>query len=121
MHEKHKLLLEEDGSALTMKRSQTKAYALQKILRDRLLNAASSADHWKVAKSLYKFKDPSSMFPVEELKVVFEQRMNPIIPTPAAFHQQKLSLDKALAEAIPECTEDHTHDQMFLRAISDDC
>ena len=110
----------DDESALTVKRARTTVYKLQRDLRDKLLHAATSADHWRVAKSLYKQKDSSSLFPVGQLKDVFEKRMNPITPTPSTFHSEKLILDKALAEAIPKRTEDTTPDQVFSRPILDD-
>ncbi|PPQ81254.1 hypothetical protein CVT26_015075 [Gymnopilus dilepis] len=86
----------------------------------RLLNAESEAEFWKVAREILNGREPELPVSAEQLKEVFEKRMNPIQPTPMTFDKSILDLNCAVAATIPEKTEDTTEEKFFSRPFTEE-
>ncbi|KAF5311374.1 hypothetical protein D9611_012572 [Ephemerocybe angulata] len=74
-------------------------------------------EFWRVFKRLWCASSFETVdFTAEELRVVFEARMNPIVPTPSSFDSERLRLNQiAAAVSLQGTTPDETPLRSFSR------
>ena len=108
----------EVGSSIPPHRGHEKLRNIKIALREGLLNADSEKSFWKAVKEIMNGKEPASMVTVDELKDVFEKRMNPLDPVPETFDTNLLSLNIEMAKAIPQHTQDMTEEKFFSKPFS---
>ena len=109
-----------DEASLPSHRGREKVRDTKILLRDKLLNCENEKMFWKIAKELMNGKESLSQVSADDLKLVFENRMNPLSTTPESFDSSLLKLNLAMAKAIPLHTLDLTFEQYFSKPFSVD-
>ncbi|PPQ84469.1 hypothetical protein CVT26_007405, partial [Gymnopilus dilepis] len=107
-------------SPLASHRDRSKLQAVKAALREKLLGAETEASFWTAAKEIMNGKDSTYPVTADQLKEVFEKRMNPMSPTPQSFDADLLKLNCSLANAIPDRTQDTTPERFFSRPFTVD-
>ena len=107
-----------DEAALPSHRNREKVRDTKALFRDKLLSCDNDKMFWKIAKEIIKGKDTVSPVTADDLKLVFQKRMNPSTTTPESFDTSLLCLNMAMAKAIPSQTVDLTPDQFFSKPFS---
>ena len=105
-------------SSIPSHRGREKLRNLKVSLREKLLNSDSEKSFWKTAKVIMNGKEVSSPVTADDLKKVFEKRMNPLDPLPDTFDTSLLKLNIAMANAIPQQTQDTTEELIFSKPFS---
>ena len=112
------LNLSDISSSIPPHRGRDKLRYLKISLREKLLSSDSDKSFWKTAKMIMNGKEQTSPITADELKEVFEKRMNPLNPIPETFDTNLLNLNIALAKAIPKHTQDKTQEHFFSKLFS---
>ena len=107
------------GSLIPAHRGHEKLREIKMSLRDSLLGAENKRNFWKIAKEIINGREAASLVTADELKRIFEVRMNPLTPTPDTFDASLLRLNGAMAKAIPKRTEDMTEELFFSKPFSE--
>ncbi|KAJ6496389.1 hypothetical protein C8R45DRAFT_823377, partial [Mycena sanguinolenta] len=84
------------------------------------MEAPSRAASWKEIKRLADPKPAPISVTADELKDVFEKRLNPPTVLPLQFDSAQHKINKILATLIPEKTEDKTPEGFFTRIWTED-
>ncbi|KAJ7081803.1 hypothetical protein B0H15DRAFT_786121, partial [Mycena belliarum] len=101
-------------------RGRDRLGAIRDANRDKLLNAPSSGLFWKEVKRLADPKPAPIAVTAEDLREVFEKRLNPPARLPSAFDKIQHEINKTLAALIPETTEDETPERFFSAEWGED-
>jgi hypothetical protein len=88
--------------------------------RKKILEAPSRAIFWKEIKRLADPKRAPISVTADELKNVFEKRLNPPEVSPPQFDSAQHKINQILATLIPEKTEDNTPEGFFTHAWTED-
>ncbi|KAJ7755555.1 hypothetical protein B0H16DRAFT_1540829 [Mycena metata] len=88
--------------------------------RKKVLEAPSRAIFWKEIKRLPADPKPAAIsVTADELKDVFEKRLNPPEVLPPQFDSAQHKINKILSALIPDQTEDTTPDGFFTHACTE--
>jgi hypothetical protein len=94
-------------------RGRQQLHEIKERNRKNILEAPSAAAFWKEVKRLI---DPAPI-PIsataDNLKDVFEKRLNPPVVLPESFDSSQHKMNRMLAESIPESTVDSTSERFF--------
>ncbi|KAJ7764211.1 cytochrome P450 [Mycena metata] len=89
-------------------RGRNKSTAMSDKNRKRVMEAPNRAAFWKEVKRLANPKPAPFSVTADELKTVFEKRLNPQELLPPQFDAAQHVINKILVTLLPEKTEDHT-------------
>ncbi|KAF5341050.1 hypothetical protein D9611_006157 [Ephemerocybe angulata] len=105
-------------SALNVAAGHARCRERQREIRMELLNAPTDKEFWQVYKRLWSARAfEESEFTADDLRRVFEERMNPIMPTPASFDQDRLHLNEDAEALLVGDSVDATPLQSFSRVV----
>lgn len=85
---------------------------------DKLLNAPSDGAFWTAFQALIRDKHRTVPVAADELKDVFEVRMNPPHVLPAVFDPMTHAVNRAFAQSLPPRTKDTSANLCFSRAFT---
>jgi hypothetical protein len=88
--------------------------------RKKIMEAPGRANFWKEIKRLADSKPVPISVTAEELKDVFEKRLNPPALLPPQFDSAQHKINKVLATLLPAKTKDSTPEGFFTQAWSED-
>ncbi|KAJ7631559.1 hypothetical protein DFH06DRAFT_912470, partial [Mycena polygramma] len=101
-------------------RGRDKLAAMRDANRKKVMDAPNRAVFWKVIK---KFADPRPApisVTADELKEVFEKRLNPPVVVPPQFDSAQHKINSILSSVLPEKTEDTSPEGFFTRKWTED-
>ncbi|KAJ6458245.1 hypothetical protein C8R45DRAFT_762220, partial [Mycena sanguinolenta] len=98
-------------------RGRHKHAAMRDANRKKILDAPSRAAFWKV---IMRLADSRSAPTADELKDVFERRLNPPAVLTPQFDSAKHRINQVLSTLLPEKTEDSTPEGFFSRKWTED-
>jgi hypothetical protein len=94
-------------------RGRDKLGTIKDMNRDKLINPPSHAAFWKHLKRLADPRPAPIAVTAEDLRVVFEGRLNPAPIMPSSFDQAQHKINQTLGSLIPEHTDDPTPEKFF--------
>ncbi|KAJ7737398.1 hypothetical protein B0H16DRAFT_1228379, partial [Mycena metata] len=97
-------------------RGRDKLVAMRDANRKKVLEAPSRAVFWKEIKRLADPKPAPISVTADELKEVFEKRLNPPEVLPPQFDSAQHKINKILSTSMPDQTEDTTPEGFFTHA-----
>ncbi|PPQ72667.1 hypothetical protein CVT25_007993, partial [Psilocybe cyanescens] len=80
--------------------------------------AAEPKEYWKFLKEKLNRKQRGQAVSMQDLRNVFDARMNPPMDLPEHFDVEKFQLDKNWAANAPQANVDESHNQYFARPVS---
>ncbi|KAJ7661612.1 hypothetical protein DFH06DRAFT_988413, partial [Mycena polygramma] len=101
-------------------RGRDKLAAMRDANRKKVVEAPSRAAFWKAIKQMGDPKPAAISVTADELKDVFEKRLNPQPVLPPQFDSAQHKINKILAKALPDKTEDKTPEGFFSERWTED-
>ncbi|KAJ7261384.1 hypothetical protein B0H12DRAFT_1013544, partial [Mycena haematopus] len=93
---------------------------MRDVNRKKILEAPTRGAFWKEIKRLADPKPAPISVTADELKDVFEKRLNPPVVLPPQFDSAQHKINQVLATLLPEKTEDSTQEGFFSRKWTED-
>ncbi|KAJ7744925.1 hypothetical protein B0H16DRAFT_1213266, partial [Mycena metata] len=101
-------------------RGRDKLIAMREANRKKVMEAPNRAVFWREIKRLADPKPAPISVTADELKTVFEKRLNPPEVLPPQFDGVQHEINKILVTFLPEKTEDRTPEGFFSRKWTED-
>ncbi|KAJ7168127.1 hypothetical protein C8R43DRAFT_861291, partial [Mycena crocata] len=99
-------------------RGRAKERELQRENLQTLLNVTSNKDFWVLVRGWTDPKKRAARVSAEQLRKVFETRLNPPEELPPEFDREERERHQRLANAIPSWTSDTTPQKTFSRPFT---